>query len=519
MSLQLRQQVLQKLARRDPQLALDLLRASIAARPPIDPSEPTADADSQQPSLNEDLRLEQSLAQQIAAKDPQLALRVATESLTKGVSTSLIATLQQLRRKDAEAASKLAASIVDKLRTTNFTTAPEAVFVAIQLLGASLQPERFSPRFARNQTTQKPAEEASKKTQPLLSDESLRALTDTLAAAVLDNSLMRGGILYQRSLLLSAIEKYAPQRAPAVRKRMAQFDQMIDPREKAFSQVEEQAERGTVDSMLQAAAQVPAEARDMLYAGAAMKALEGNDATRARQIVQDKVRDSRERDQLLTVIDQQTLAHLIASDKLEEARQMIRSTPNRSKKEQAAMLATLAQAVAKKDRKLAAQLLDEARQLVPGEIKNQEQLDAQLAIAAAYAFVEPARSFEIIEPLIDQANELIQAAALLDKFGSTNGAPKLFQSGEIMLQRAGGGSTGAISQRYGRALAQLASTDFDRLKGVADRFQRPEIRLLARLLAAQGVLGKMPSERVGESTPDEMDGVLMLGGGNIIVEP
>jgi hypothetical protein len=42
--------------------------------------------------------------------------------------------------------------------------------------------------------------------------------------------------------------------------------------------------------------------------------------------------------------------------------------------------------------------------------------------------------------------------------------------------------------KYGRAVAALANADFDRTKAAADRFQRPELRLMVRLLLAQALL-------------------------------
>jgi len=73
------------------------------------------------------------------------------------------------------------------------------------------------------------------------------------------------------------------------------------------------------------------------------------------------------------------------------------------------------------DSKLALELLDEARKLINSPPANQKQIDALMQVAGAYALVEPARAFELINPLIVQANEMIAAAALLDKFGSGQG--------------------------------------------------------------------------------------------------
>ncbi|MGI8656462.1 MAG: hypothetical protein ACR2LC_14745 [Pyrinomonadaceae bacterium] len=517
----LRQQLLQMVARHDATLALDLLRAgsSVKQAPASDASKVAAPAQANQNRgmMDEDARLEQTLIAQIAATDPKTALRIAEESLAKGVSPNLLSTLRVLQRKDAEAATKLAGSIVERLHNTNFQTNPEAAFVVMQLFDISAHPERYGSRQAATGDTAAATAEAAKKPQSLLSETASRDLADIAASALL-NKGVTGGILYQDTALLPFIEKYAPARAPQIRRKLADIKKTIDPQEQALMKYQEQFQSGTIDGMLQAASEAPASVRAALYQSAAWKALSQNDTTRARQIIQDKITDTQERAQLLTQIDRQALTQALRLGKLDEARQMLRERGTRSKKDQAMMLAMLAQVAAKKgDRKFALDVLDEARQLVPNsQAQNQDQIDAQLAVAAAYTFVEPARSFEIIEPMIDQANELIRAAALLDKFG--NSGQRFFRNGELMLSMSGGASF-AIRSRYGRALTLLANADFDRARAAADRFQQPELRVMARLLIAQGALDTAaPQSTLPPSELDFMPGEMnSFGGGTMVI--
>ncbi len=516
----LRQQLLQMVARHDATLALDLLRAGSSAKPaPASNASANAAAPAQanqnRGMMDEDARLEQSLIAQIAATDPKTALRIAEESLAKGVSPNLLSTLRVLQRKDAEAAAKLAGSIVERLRTTNFQTNPESAFVLMQLLDMSAHPERYG---ARQSTAGDAAAttESAKKPQPLLNETALRDLADIAASALLTGGAM-SGIIYQAPTLLPLIEKYAPTRAAQVRSKLSDAMKQIDPQSRSALKYQEQLQNGTPDSLLQAAAKAPPEARDMLYQTAAWKALEQNDATRARQIIQDNVTNPQQRAQLLTMLDRQALTQALRQGKLDEARQMLRERGTRSKKDQAMLLAMLAQVAAKKgDRKFALEVLDEARQLVPNsQAQNQDQIDAQLAVAAAYTFVEPTRSFEIIEPMIDQANELIRAAALLDKFG--NSGQRFFRNGELMLSMSGGASF-AIRSRYGRALTLLANADFDRARAAADRFQQPELRVMARLLIAQGALDTAQQTTMPQSELDFMPGEMnMFGSGTMVI--
>jgi len=150
------------------------------------------------------------------------------------------------------------------------------------------------------------------------------------------------------------------------------------------------------------------------------------------------------------------------------------------------LFAALAAAImmAQGDRKLALELLDEARKLINSPPANQKQIDALMQVAGAYALVELARAFELINPLIVQANEMIAAAALLDKFGSGQG---LFKRGEMLLQHSFSAAHGPYVQHL-RKLTSLARTDFERTETAVDGFQRDELRLLGRLLITQSVL-------------------------------
>jgi hypothetical protein len=53
--------------------------------------------------------------------------------------------------------------------------------------------------------------------------------------------------------------------------------------------------------------------------------------------------------------------------------------------------------------------------------------------------------------------------------------------------------------QYGKELGALARADFTRTKQVADRFQRTEVRLMARLMIAQSIL----SDRLGAVEEDD----------------
>ena len=131
---------------------------------------------------------------------------------------------------------------------------------------------------------------------------------------------------------------------------------------------------------------------------------------------------------------------------------------------------------------LAVQLLDEARGLVTRRATNYRQFDAQLNVAHAFAALDPSRSFETLEPGINQINELLSAAAMLSGF-----EVNIFKEGELPLQT--GSSLTGLVMRYGKELASLARIDFEKAQVMTDKFLLPEPRILAKLTMVRGVLG------------------------------
>ncbi len=477
MLLQLRHQLLRMVARRDPQLALDLLQAT---RPPMgnDSAQGRMLSSRYSQLSEEELALEQSLAVEAAANDPKRALQMAEDSLSKGVSYSLAPLLRKLQQKDADAAQRLAVDIIKKLQTENLSQNPSASFVAQDLLRNALRPQEAT-LGAKEQAIVAQA-------KPLnLDDQAKRDLANIIARAALSQTTDTS-ILLSIQPLLPDLEKLVPERAEQLRKRVADAQKMLDPRAKQWMEYEPLMQNGTTDAILDAAQKAPPEMRNGLYNVAAWKLAQAGDLERARQIINDNV-SGPEREQSLAMLDRRLIARAIEQGKLDEAKQLIARTP--SKQARVAQIALLAMALAKKgERKLALELLAETKNLINTHPENQQEINTLLIVARAYADVEPARAFELIEPLVDEANDMISAAALLDKFST---GQKFFRKDEMVLQ-PGFITANVMFTQYAKELGALARADFNRTKAVADRFQRNEVRLMARLLIAQSILSDRP---------------------------
>jgi len=250
-------------------------------------------------------------------------------------------------------------------------------------------------------------------------------------------------------------------------------------------------QQGTADSLLAAAPAAPPQLQARLYQQAAQKALDEGDTDRARQIANDHL-DATTRDRVLQKVDFQVIAKKVEADNMEELRQTLGTL--RSDDERIELLLQLAgQAqwaagpqkpalAAPADPKLALKFLGEAQRLTNRRATSYQQLEQQLRVADAFASLDPARSFEVLDPGIAQLNELLSAAALLSGF-----EVDIFKDGELLL--GGGSGLGDMVSRYGQELAMLAKTDFARAESSANKFQLAEPRLASQLAIVRNVLG------------------------------
>ena len=517
-AVQLRQELVLTAAQHDAALAYQLLATTRSLTP-------TPDTGNDFRRRSPDINLEENLLARVAAIDPKLAAQKVEEALGKGQYPNTLAqVLAGLEPQDKEAATKLTAKVVSKLQSENMLANVQAEMLALNLL-------RAGPRPAQNATSGAPAiaNQATANTTgvPVLAESSFQDLLNTVIDAALratpqTSNNQRGGnnqrgrgnfggaqIASQSQLtdrqieqqnarrllaglqgLLPQIDQSLPSRATAVRNKMTEIGMGSNPR-LAFNQMNSLMQQGTADSLLAAAPAAPPQLQSRLYQQAAQKALDEGDVDRARQIANEHL-DATSRDRVLQKIDFQLIAKKVEAENMDELRQTLGNL--RSDDERIDLLLRLsAQAqwatgeqtpalAPPADSKLALKFLGEAQRLTNRRATSYQQFDQQLRVADAFASLDPARSFEVLDPGIAQLNELLSAAALLSGF-----EVNIFKDGELLLN--GGSGLGEMVSRYGQELATLAKTDFARAESSANKFQLAEPRLFSQLAIVRNVLG------------------------------
>jgi hypothetical protein len=487
---QMRGELLQAVAQRDPKLALDFLRAT---RQP----HPEAFRGQGNWLLNQEQMLEANLAGQIAAEDPRQALSVAEETLARGVTTGLLGALSQLNAKDPASASKLAADIVRKLRTEDLRENGEASGVAFQILTMTRPADPSTPSnqqalvaFGNGPVYGGSVLACSNCAAPgrgiSIEPQARADLVEKVIAAATGAQPNRGGSynLFQAlQALVPELEKSAPARAAALRQRASALERGFNPQGEVWKAYQELMQKGTVEAILEAAPKAPAEVREQLYNQAVWKAFnDGGDPERARQII-ETLPNPQQRAQLRRGIDQQMQWRAAQQGNYAEALQLASRLP--MVEERVSALVQIAGAASSRgDKQGALQVLAAARGLFEGQPRGQGQFSAWLQVAGAYAPLDAEASFTMAESAVAQLNELMDAAAVVNGFGQDS-----FKDGELKLQ--GGYPWSDLIGQCAGTLAALAPSDFERASADAKAFRRADARALAELTLAQNLLNRL----------------------------
>ena len=523
---QLRQELVLTAARHDAPLAYQLLAAT---RPATNPQPGTIDSRNPNAAINSEDNLEQNLLARVAALDPKLAAQNAEQMLEKGqFPRSITDVIANLERQDPEAAAKLRNKTITRLQTANILTNSEAATLAVALITPGPKPATVSTASTQTATD---TQNRNQKT-PVLDQSTYTELLSTIIDSALkatpnqqNTNNQRGPtqrgqqpatpgqapaqaraqaqagrnqnqppteaqieqfnsrrLLTSLQSVLPQIDLYLPLRALAVRQKMTELginNNAGQNRGELFNQIAQG--NATSQTLMQAAATVPAQMQPRVYQEAATRALDEGNADLARQIATDHLQGNA-RATVLKRIELRELAKKAEGARMEDIRMELArlSTDN----ERVDLLLQMANDVAKNNPKMAKQILEEARQLTSRRATSYENFEQQLKVANAFAAIDPARSFEVLDPGISQLNELLSAAAVLSGF-----EVNIFRDGELPLQGGGGGLAATVT-RYGQALALLARTDFERSEMLAGHFQLPEPRIMARMSIVQGLLGR-----------------------------
>jgi len=456
---QIRFEALQTLAIHDAEAALSLLRST---RRPVSPETDRGD-------LMAERQFELGLASRIAAKNPKRAFELAEDSLKEGFSATLIQTLESLRRADRDLAATLARDIAAKLLQEKFFRNPEAGELAMSLI------RTFGAR------SNGPGSDL----QQLFSRQDYRALvqkavTEAISARAnnekVDSRFAYMMLMNLKQFLGSELDSIMPGSIAAIDKKLKELGPG-DPKLDLDRHWEFKSDNFSSETGGEEIGQAPLQVK--LRVMQAEKNFGMGDYARARQLITETIKNPRQRRQMLNELEQRAAFNEISLGHMEEALKHISRLA--TMEDRAKVLGEIAGRIGPGNKRAnALALLETARSLLGISIQaeNQPQMQALMQLAGAFSRYDSKRGFEILEPLVDQFNDLSIAARTLNGFGS-----QYFVEGELSMQN--GNNLANIANLLATTLGILSLTDFDKAKTTCDRLHLPEVRVIARLSIAQ----------------------------------
>ena len=486
---QLRTDIVNVMASYDADAALSLLYATKL------PGEPYGN---QRDLAVQENALELTVANQILANDPKRAVQLARQNLKHGYSGNLVNTISQLRQKNPELATEFANEVAAKLLREKLLKKTEAAYLATNMVRLCFGVKR---RFIQRGNAQSiNGANASVVARDMRVVDAEPVLPEATCTELVQKSLREA-----MSFTPPGPNSYTPERDAAwsllnglqqlgpdldntvagasanVEKKLAEINAAMNPHQQVMQNVMVKL-NGPPEAAIESIEKAPEDMRDQLYIQMANMASQNGDSARARQILNDKVTNPYQRRQALANLEQQEMYQSISRGKVEEALRTISAM--RTPRERANMLMQIARQIGPGHKRTSAlNFLEQARALLaPGvQAQDQEQMNALLELARAFSRYDVKRAFEIVDPLVEQINELCTAARTLDGFGTES-----FENDEMDLHN--GNTVASAATQLTSTLGTLAIINFERAKLTVDRLRLPEVRLRGYLDIAQQTL-------------------------------
>src|SRR5437867_4781789 len=109
-------------------------------------------------------------------------------------------------------------------------------------------------------------------------------------------------------------------------------------------------------------------------------------------------------------------------------------------------------------------------------------------LATGNASVEPDKAFPLLDDTIGRADDLIAAFIKVGEFIDV--AEEVISDGELQVGAFGGTMVRDLTKQLGMAdstIQLLAKADFAKTRDLTNRFDRPEVRVLAKMMVLRAV--------------------------------
>lgn len=456
-----RWEILFLIAARDAEFALD---AMLKSRPAKISGEIAENSERNQTRrrqfAQQEIQNERRLVEMAADQNPERAVKLLRETITKDFNYQTVNLLRKLFQKDAALANQLAEEIGQKFLKKDLGDDSEKIsnlsyFLSIFLVQRERQTEPKNFQIP----------------EKLIYDLALKMLEINL-----NPSFSTG--YFNHSNNLQYFEKTFPDRYAKLKQKIERQTNQT-PQQKEYSKLLQ----GNVspDELLSQAEKFPRDMRRQIYRQAGQKFAENGNLEQAKEIFNEHFSEEETAMYMSNYIYNLALK-TISEGKIEQAFGLVNQMPDKQRK--ISILISIASAVFNKNREenknQAVSILEQARALLPDMPESRNDMNSLINLANQFAAIEPERAFSIIEQLIAPLDELSQANAVFAKYhGHEN-----FRLGEFQI---GSGQISSLGvSGFENTLNMLKEKDFDRVSRIINSFSRFDLRLSLMINLSDG---------------------------------
>jgi hypothetical protein len=458
MAMVVRQEVATSMAEHDPQMAFDFFYDSLST---------ITNVDRRKEHEAQDKYLETKLLNEIAEHDAARAAELGRKSLAKGtVNSQHLDLLKKIYAKDADKGAEFGDDITRRLKDTS--GGPEEV---VYIVGAALR-----TGISNFESVKK---EGGKK--PMFSEQDLRDLSELLAQRLLETSAENDP--FSAMYYVDVMEKFAPSRAVQIR---AKFGKGTGDGTGVG------VGRGNTSVATIAPSSYSSNSNTNISRGTSS----GSNSARLEKDAAAAELKRKAEEQLMKDVESLGSKQLPKEERdkvVAQARKIVSEMGGKDQKIMA--LSMLAAQVAKAgDKDLAGEIMKDAAAMVNLQPKNYKDFLLVWMLASGYAEADPDKAFPLLDDAISRLNDTITGVVRIAEFLDVSG--EIVDDGEVQVGAFGGSMMREITRGLGvvdGTLRSLAKADLVKTKALTNRFDRQEVRVLAKMLVLRALMGNKPA--------------------------
>jgi hypothetical protein len=154
------------------------------------------------------------------------------------------------------------------------------------------------------------------------------------------------------------------------------------------------------------------------------------------------------------------------------------------------------------DKQLASEMMSQANSLINPQPVNYMDYMHTWMLVGGFSEIDAEKAFPMLENMIYRLNDTISAFVKVGEFIDVSGS--MIQNGEVQLGMFGGRLAKDFMKTLNnsdKVLLNLAQVDFNRAADLANKFERPEVQIMAKMLILRSILENKVDQKKQSDVP------------------